>query len=119
GIFQDKSLIHEQRLDRENRLSVNIRLNMGIGGVANPDRRISSVSRQMIEGHLGELAFSADGVNRLKVRVLFVSAIHEVVKELHEFFHFLKLSETAESGQGKISVAQPAVAVIPVAPRTR
>jgi len=103
-------------VDRVEHRAPQVVLALVIGTVADTHRPRSVIAREVVELVLGELALTADPVHDLQLAVL---TLGEVGDEVEEVVGLSVEAERVQRPQHEGRVADPAVAVVPVAFATR
>ena len=112
----DEARVEEEATHREHHLAVDIVLHVLEGLVSDPHRPIPVVSREVRELELGRLRVAVDPVGGLEDAT---ALLGEVAQVLEEVLHLLRVAESLERVEREVRVAQPAEAVVPVAPGPR
>ena len=99
-------------IQRVHHLAVDIELELTAGGVADPDRRRVLVSGQPVELQLGQSPFAGDAVHDLQPARIAGGGAEQPVPPRDRFL-LVACGEECEQAEG--CIAQPAVAVVPVA----
>ena len=98
-------------VDRVEEGAVDVVLALGGGAVSDPHRLSAPVAAQVVERRLGQLLLAADPVHDLKLRIARADRLHEG----HEVRRLVVEAERVEGPEGEGGVADPGVAVVPVA----
>ncbi len=100
------------QVDGIDELTVDIHLLLVVGAIANADGLAAAVAFQVVEFLFGQFRFPVYGVHQLEaVDTLFADPVHEVLG-------LLPVAQTEEGIHGESRVADPGVAVVPVAATT-
>ncbi len=108
-----QTLVEKDLGDRQNHAAVDVVLHLAIGVIADAYRAHAAVARQLLGPGFGELGLAVDAVDRLQRVVLGVGDQIDDVVEI--VLHDRGRAEPVERADHEIRVAQPAVAIIPVA----
>ena len=110
-------LVVERLRSAQHDVAVHVVLEMLLRLVAQPHRPLAAVARQVAQDRFGQLFLLADAVQRLDMAA--ARPHHNVVEPAQVVLHRADLGQAVERAHDKKRIAQPAVAVIPVAPAVR
>ena len=110
----DEAHVEEEPADREHHLAVDVVLDVLERLVADAHRLLAVVAGEVVELLLGRVRAPVEAVRRLEHAL---ALLGEVAQVLEEALHLLRVAEPLEGVQREVRVAEPAVAVVPVAPR--
>jgi hypothetical protein len=111
-----QALVEEQLRRGEHHAAVHVVLLLQPGQVAAPHRAHAAIAGEVRHVLFGELALEADAVHRLQFGFVGGDEVEDVADV---FLHRARRAEAVERADHEGGVAQPAVAVIPVALRAR
>src|SRR5689334_18133327 len=99
------------QVDRIEQGAPDVVLTLAVGAVADPHRAGAAVAAEVVERALGQLPLAADPVHDLQAGVV----LADVDDEAHEVARLLVEAERVQGPEAEGRVADPAVAVVPVA----
>ena len=112
GTSSHQALIEKTLRDREDRRAIDIVLQLSMGRVADSHRSHVAIARQMRYQGLLDLRAPIDAVAGLQPQR---RGRRQILNEAQIPLHGARCAQTIERLHGEISVADPAVAVVPVA----
>ena len=116
GVVVDRGAVLVVEVDGVDQLAVDVELELVGGAVADPHRRRAAVALEVVEHLLGELGAAVDPVHDLQRARLAGRGVAEAVGEpVHERRRLLGEPEAQQGVEGERGVADPGVAVVPVA----
>ena len=92
-----------------------IELDLVVGGVADAHRTRAGVARQLLDGGLGRQRRAVDGVKRREALGADLGGLDDPEEPVEEIHRLVDRAEFHESAGRERGVADPAVAVVPVA----
>ena len=101
----------------QHHVAIHVVLKMLLRLVAHAHRPHAPVAAQVGHDLLGQFVLQAQAIERLNVAA--ACAHHNVEEPAHIVFHGADFRQAVERADDKKSIAQPAVAVVPVAPAAR
>ena len=105
-----------EEVDGVDQLAVDVELELVGGAVSDPHGRRAPVALEVVEHLLGELGAAVDGVHDLERARLVTDALAETVGQpVHEAGGLVGEAEPEQRVEGEGRVADPRVAVVPVA----
>ncbi len=116
GLVEDRPAVLVEQVDRVDQLAVDVELALVGRAVADPHRRRVAIARQVRELLLGQLRAPVDPVHDLQRAARPVAPLaHAVVEPGHERRGLLGEAEPQQAVERERGVADPRVAVVPVA----
>ena len=116
GVVGDRLGVLVVEVDRVDQLAVDVELELLGRAVSDPDGRRAGVALEVVEHGLLEVGPAVDAVHDLKRAVTAAGRLAEAVGEpAHERLRLLGEAEPQERVEGEGGVADPGVAVVPVA----
>ena len=97
----------------QHHIAINVMLKMLLRLVTDPHRSHVAVATQMVHHFFGQFLLQTQAVQRLDMAALGLH--HHVKMPAHIVFHGANLGQAVERAHHKKSIAQPAIAVVPVA----
>ena len=111
----DRGAVLVVEIDRIHQLAGDIELELLPGGIADPDRARAAIPLEVLENHLGELVPPVDAVHDLQ-RLALGQLSAAGLEPVHERRRLLLEADAKQRVEGERGVANPGVAVVPVAP---